>query len=123
MAINGNNILILVDGSVVAGTKSNEAQVESDAIEVASPTNGIWAAYIPGRRNWSVTSNCLILSFTDIKRVLRVGASVSIRILGRGQSSNLIGTAIVQNCSFQFIRGNLATGSFSFKGNGPLTEE
>ena len=37
MAINGNNILILVDGSVVAGTKSNEAQVECDAIEVASP--------------------------------------------------------------------------------------
>jgi predicted secreted protein len=123
MAINGNNILIMVDGAAIAGTKSNEMQVGAEMIEIASPTNGDWSAFISGRKEWSVTSNWLVTAVPDIKRALRIGATVTIRIIGRGQTKGLAGTAIVQKCAQQYVRGNLASGSFSFQGSGPLVEE
>ena len=46
MATNGNNVLIYVDGSLVAGTRSDEVQTDGGLIEISSPDTGAWAAFI-----------------------------------------------------------------------------
>ena len=122
-AINGNNILIYVDGAVVAGTRSNEVQTNRELIEIASPTSGEWRQFIEGRKDWGFTITWLVSSHTDIQQLLLAAGMVTVRIVGRGESLGLTGTAIVQTCRMTFTRGNLAQGVLQIKGSGPLTQE
>ena len=123
MAINGNNILIYIDGAAVAGTKSNEVQSNRELIEIASPTSGEWREFIAGRKDWGFTISWLVSSHQDIEQLLLNAGVVTVRIVGRGQSLGLTGKAIVQTCRMTFTRGNLAQGSLQLKGSGPLTQE
>ena len=123
MAINGNNILIYIDGAAVAGTKSNEVQSNRELIEIASPTSGEWREFITGRKDWGFTISWLVSSHADIQQLLLNAGVVTVRIVGRGQSLGLTGKAIVQTCRMTFTRGNLAQGSLQLKGSGPLTQE
>lgn len=123
MAINGNNILIYVGGSLVAGTRSNEIQSNRELIEIASPSSGDWREYIAGRKDWGFSINWLLTSHTDIEQLLLSAGVVTVRILGRGQSTGLTGSAIVQSCKMTLTRGNLANGGLQLKGTGPLTQE
>ena len=123
MAINGNNILIYIDGAAVAGTKSNEVQSNRELIEIASPTSGEWREFITGRKDWGFTISWLVSSHADIQQLLLSAGVVTVRIVGRGQSLGLTGRAIVQSCKMTFTRGNLAQGSLQLKGSGPLTTE
>lgn len=123
MAINGNNILIYVGGSLVAGTRSDEIQTDAGLIEISSPDTGDWAAYIAGRKTWAFSQSWLLPAAADISRLLQVGTTVTIRILGRGASKGLTGQAIVKACKITNTRGNISNGSFAFQGTGALTEE
>jgi predicted secreted protein len=123
MAINGNNVLIYIDGTVVAGTKSNEVQSNRELIEIASPSSGEWREFITGRKDWGFTISWLVSSHTDIQQLLLAAGTVTVRIVGRGETLGLTGSAIVQTCRMTFTRGNLAQGSLQLKGNGPLTQE
>ena len=123
MAINGNNILIYINGAAVAGTKSNEVQSNRELIEIASPTSGEWREFITGRKDWGFTISWLVSSHSDIQQLLLSAGVVTVRIVGRGQSLGLTGKAIVQTCRMTFTRGNLAQGSLQLKGSGPLTAE
>ena len=123
MAINGNNILIYVNGAAVAGTKSNEVQTNRELIEIASPTSGEWREFITGRKDWGFTVSWLVSSHADIEQLLLSAGVVTVRIVGRGETLGLTGSAIVQTCRMTFTRGNLAQGSLQLKGSGPLTQE
>ena len=122
-AINGNNILIYVNGAVVAGTRSNEVQTNRELIEIASPNSGEWREFLAGRKDWGFTVSWLVSSHSDIQQLLLNAGVVTVRIVGRGQDTGLTGSAIVSTCRMTFTRGNLAQGSLQLKGNGPLTAE
>jgi predicted secreted protein len=123
MAINGNNIIVLMGGVAIAGTKSDELQVDCKTIEIVSATDQAWAHYISGRKSWSLTVSWLVLANTDVRKALQVGSSVTIKFKGRGDTdaNGLQGSAIINKCKITAVRGNLAQGSFAFVGNGPLT--
>jgi predicted secreted protein len=123
MAILGNNIIVLMNGVAIAGTKSDEIQVDCETIEIASATDQGWTHHISGRKSWSLTVGWLLLANTDVRKALTVGSSVTIKIKGRGDTdaNGLQGSAIIRTCKITATRGNLATGSFAFVGNGPLT--
>ena len=123
MAIQGNNIIVLMNGTAIAGTKSDELQVDCETIEIASATDQGWTHYISGRKSWSLTVGWLVLANTDVRKALLVGSSVTIKFKGRNatDANGLQGSAIIKTCKITAIRGNLAQGSFSFVGNGPLT--
>ena len=122
MAIQGNNIIVLMNGQAIAGTKSDEIQVDCETIEIASATDQGWTHYISGRKSWSLTVGWLVLANTDVRKALLVGSSVTIKIKGRGESDSngLQGAAILKTVKVTAVRGNLANGSFAFVGNGPL---
>ena len=123
MAVLGNNIIVFMNGTAIAGTKSDEIQVESDTIEVASATNQDWVHRIAGRKSWSLNVGWLVLANQDVRKVLLADSVVTIKIKGRGasDSSGVTGSAILKTVKVTAVRGNLATGSFAFVGNGPLT--
>ena len=123
MAILGNNIIVLMNGQAIAGTKSDELSVDSETIEIASATDQGWTHHISGRKSWSLTVGWLLLANTDVRKVLLAGSVVTIKIKGRGDTdaNGLQGSAIISKAKITAIRGNLATGSFAFVGNGPLT--
>ena len=121
MAVLGNNVIVYMNGTAIAGTKSDELQVESDTISVASATDQAWEHVIAGRKKWSLTVGWLVLANDDVRKVLLAGSAVTIKIKGRGaaDSSGVTGSAILKTCKISAVRGNLATGSFAFVGNGP----
>ena len=123
MAVLGNNVIVYMNGTAIAGTKSDELQVDCDTISVASATDQDWEHIIAGRKKWSLNVGWLVLANTDVRKVLLAGSSVTIKIKGRGaaDSSGVTGAAILKTCKISAVRGNLATGSFAFVGNGPLT--
>ena len=123
MAINGNNIIITVDGHAVAGTRSNEIKCESEIIEISSSSNQSWKTVIAGRRSWSFSVGFLVLANSRVRQLISVGSKYSVIIKERNASSSeqVSGEAIMKTCTIQATRGNLATGSFSFTGTGPLT--
>ena len=123
MATNGNNVLIYVDGSLVAGTRSDEVQSGCETIEIANPSSGDWRQFIVGRKEWSISQSWLLPAASDLGRLLQVGTTVTIRILGRGESLGLTGQAIVKTCKITNTRGNISNGSFAFQGTGALVEE
>lgn len=122
MAILGNNIIVLMGGTAIAGTKSDELQVDCETIEIASATDQGWTHYLAGRKSWSLTVGFLLLANSDIRNVLNNGSNVTLIIKGRNDNSNtLTGNAIMRTQKLTFTQGNLAQGSIQFIGNGPLT--
>lgn len=123
--MNGNNILIYSDGAVIAGTRSNEVQVETESIEISSPTSGQWREYTTGRSGWSVNVNYLVAAGTDVAALLTTGTTYDIVIVTRSGSTvtqRLQGTAMLKTCRITATRGNLIQGTFSFLGHGELAE-
>lgn len=127
MAQNGNNIIVQTySGSswvAIAATKSDELQAEADMIEKASATQQSWKEYIPGRKGWSLNVSWLVTDVDDIQKVLQVGTRVQLRIGSRSNPAwyNVTGYAYVKTCKVTMTRGNIATGSFSFIGDGALS--
>jgi len=122
MAQLGNNILVYLNGTAIAGTKSNEIQTECDMIEVTNQNSAQWRQYLAGRKNWSVSTGFLVLAGADIKKLLNVGTTYTLRFRDRAGSNIIEGQAILKTCKISATRGNLATGAFSFQGSGELAE-
>ena len=99
MAIQGNNIIVLMNGQAIAGTKSDELQVDCETIEIASADEQDWTRRIAGRKSWQLTTNWLVTEVADIEKVLTVGSRVRLHIGARGgytgAAGGLTGYAIV----------------------------
>ena len=131
MAKNGNDILVLVGGTAIAAATTSEPESEVAMIETASPTQGDWCEYVAGRKKWSISVGCLVLSTsalhtvnqTGIQDLLAVGTKVTLLIKERNtvDSTGLTGQAWVRVCRQTYTRGNLVKGSFVFQGSGPLS--
>ena len=119
--MNGNNILVVLNNTPIAGTKSNEIQTDCDIIEISSPTVGDWKTYMAGRKDWSINTSFLVSSASDIQKLLTVGTSYTIVIRDRNSTSSVTGTAILKTCRISATRGSLVQGQFSFKGSGALS--
>jgi predicted secreted protein len=123
MAKTGNYIIVYRDNTVIAGVKSNDISTSADTEEVASSTSGDRKEYIAGRKDWSLSVNYLLLADADMLELLNVGTTYTLKIGGRSASNanTLTGDAIMTDCRISAINGNLAQGSFTFKGTGALT--
>jgi len=68
--LQGKNLMILVDGSVIAGSKSCTVDVDADSLKVASPTDGEWEHVLPGRKSWSISTSHLMPSVLGPKPLI-----------------------------------------------------
>lgn len=123
MAINGNNLFIAQGSSSttpIAGTRSNEIQVDGELIEISSPTQGQWREYVAGRKEWNVGVSWLVLAYNDVTKLLGVGSAFTLTFRDR-TNVYLTGRAILTNCKITASRGALVQGSFQFKGISALS--
>lgn len=120
--IHGRKLIVKVGGTAIAGAKSCELSIKGDQIEVASPTTGTWRDFIAGRKEWSVTCGHLIpASGTPLKsNAAMVNTVVTLTIETDMTGDTLTGQAIVETWKASGTVGNLATGTFQFRGKGAL---
>ena len=60
MILQGKNLIISANGSVIAAAKSCTLNVDCEKIKVSSPTDGQWEHVIAGMKSWSVSTSHLI---------------------------------------------------------------
>ena len=127
MAVNGNNIVIMVQNGqnweAIAATKSDRIQVNGEMIEINDPDSGQWRKFLMGKLSWALSIGWLVTQAADLRKVLMVGSRVKVRI---GQSTfsastGLEGYAYIQQCECGATINSLATGAFVLQGDGALT--
>ncbi len=133
MILQGKNLIVKANGDVIAAAKSCTLNIESEIIEVSSPTDGQWKHIIAGMKSWSVSTTHLLKMEQIIDRPLHgyldhIGQSFTLQLelndvtIGGFPVTEIItGTAICRSSQITATKGNLAQGSFKFQGNGPLS--
>ena len=119
----GKDIIVILSqgGTALASTsiRSQDIQTSCATIEKASSTQQDWEEHIAGRKSWNLTVNYLVLSSAKVNDLLYVGQTFDVR-MDIGETTYLVGKAIMNQVKQTATIGNLAQGSFSLKGSGPL---
>ena len=110
-----------MNGTAIAGTKSNQLKTDCQMIEIANPSSGEWQQFMAGRKNWSVQTSFLVTAVADIRKLLTIGTTVTLVFRDRSNTSSVSGQAIVKSCTIESTRGSLAHGDFAFQGTGELS--
>ena len=123
--MNGNNIIVLMDGVAIAAAKSCTITKKVEAIETANSASGRAKSYIPGLREWSVSVRALVTSMPDF--FVNPGQSVRLSIAvrdnyGEYTTDRVTGTAIIESAKITGTVGNLATAEVKFLGTGELAK-
>lgn len=121
--MNGNNIIVLMDGVAIAAAKSCTITKRVEAIETGNSVDGRAKSYIPGLREWSVSVRALVTSMPDF--FANPGQTVSLSIAvrhnnGEYTADRVTGTAIIESAKITGTVGNLATAEVKFLGTGAL---
>ena len=120
----GKDIIVILsqNGTPMASTriKSDDIQTRADTIEKASSTQQQWREYIAGRKEWTLTTNYLVLAAAKLTDVLLVGQSFDITVRHISENVTLTGQAILTDAKQKHTVNSLCQGSFTFRGNGPL---
>ena len=119
MHLQGNNLIIYVDGVAVAAAKSCTVTMEVGSIDTAG--SGRTKASMPTVKDWSVKTSVLV---TSLKGPFALNGKVSLSVAvvdgGEPTTDRMTGEAIVTSANVSAAVGNLVQGSFSFKGTGAL---
>ena len=119
MHLQGNNLLIYIDGVAVAAAKSCTVTMEVGSIDTAG--SGRTKASMPTVKDWSVKTSVLVTSLNG-HFALSGKVRISVAVVDGGEitTDRMTGEAIVTNANVSAAVGNLVQGSFSFKGTGAL---
>ena len=123
--IHGENLILAINGTPLAASKSCSLSKSSSFIEVAPPTAGDWEAFVPSKKAWSMSSDCLLGTMDAYKTLdaaWKAGTALTIRFFNTEYDENETGTAYIDSLNLDASKGNLAKMSVSLKGSGPLTE-
>lgn len=119
MHLQGNNLIIYVDGVAVAAAKSCTVTMEVGSIDTAG--SGRTKASMPTVKDWSVKTSVLVTSLNG-HFALNGKVRLSVAVVDNGEitTDRMTGEAIVTNANVSAAVGNLVQGNFSFKGSGAL---
>ena len=123
--IHGENLILAINGSPLAASKSCNLSKSSSFIEVAPPTAGDWEAFVPSKKSWSMSSDCLLGTMDAYKTLdaaWKAGTALTIRFFNTEYDENETGTAYIDSLNLDASKGNLAKMSVSLKGSGALSD-
>ena len=123
--IHGENLILAINGTPLAASKTCSLSKSSSFIEVASPTDGAWESFVPSKKGWSMSSDCLLATmdaYKELDAAWKAGTALTIRFFNTEYDENETGTAYIDKLDLQCAKGNLAKMSVSLRGSGPLTE-
>ena len=123
--IHGEDLILALNGTALAASKSCNLDKSQSFIDVSDPTDGRWEACVPQKLAWSLSSDCL-LGTMDAYKTLNVawkaGTALTVRFFDTEYNDNETGTVYIEKLSLSASKGNLAKMSVSLKGSGPLSD-
>jgi len=120
----GKNLILAINGTALAASKSCTVSKSQSFIEVASPTDGQWESFIPQRKGWKISASCLIGTmdaYKSLDQSWKNGTALTIRFYDPEFNENETGTAYIENLELQANIGNIAQMTVSLKGSGALS--
>ena len=119
----GRNVFIYKNGSgttpVIAAAKSCTINIKYDLIEKASSTQGTAKEYTYGRYEWDLTVDHLVVSSSEFEGLtLAGGARLLISVVINNVRKK--GYVLCPQAGLSAPVSGLATGSVTFKGDGPF---
>lgn len=123
--IHGENLILAINGTPLAASKSCNLSKSSSFIEVAPPTAGDWEAFVPSKKGWSISSDCLLATMDAYKTLdaaWKAGTALTIRFFNTEYGENETGTAYIDSLNLDASKGSLAKMSVSLKGSGELSD-
>ena len=119
----GRNVFIYSGASgttpVIAAAKSCTINIKYDLIEKASSTQGTAKEYTYGRYEWDLTVDHLVVSSNEFQGLsLAGGARLLISVVINGVRKK--GYVLCPQAGLSAPVSGLATGSVTFKGDGPF---
>lgn len=123
MLVNGKNLALYIDDTLVALSKSCNVDITADMIEVSSLLHGRAKSFIAGKYSWQITTDNLVKVSDEIyyslSEKLKKGTRVYIRVTMPG-SAVQGGYAYVQSLRLSGAVGSMATYSVTLAGDGEL---
>ena len=123
--IHGENLIVAINGTPLAASKSCNVSKAQSFLEVAAPTAGRWESFAPKTLGWKITADCLMGTMDAYKTLdaaWKAGTALTIRFYDTEYNENETGTAYIENLDLVATKGSLAKMSVSLKGSGPLSE-
>lgn len=123
----GRDLIVAVDDRAIAAAKSCQVRIRCEAIEVSSPTRGRGREYRAGRMEWEVSVGTLVTAIAASASMVGKAVTVAFGIRDEANADSIdadervSGRAIVTEWDSSGAVGNIATGSFKFRGNGELS--
>ena len=120
----GRQLILAFGRAVVASSVTCEVEMQTDTIEVASPTSGVFRDYIPSLCDWSVSTSGLIKSTQqqyDLFELWRNRAKLRVNYYDTEMRMVRSGYAIITNLRESAPNRSIPTYSISLQGCGELT--
>lgn len=120
----GRQLILAFGRAVVASSVTCEVDMQTDTIEVASPTSGVFRDYIASLCDWSISTSGLIKSAQqqyDLFELWRNRAKLRINYYDTEMRMVRSGYAIITNLRESAPNRSIPTYSISLQGCGELT--
>ena len=119
----GRQLILAFGRAVVASSVTCEVDMQTDTIEVASPTSGVFRDYIPSLCGWSISTSGLIKSASqqyDLFELWRNRAKLRVNYYDAEMRMVRSGYAIITNLRESAPNRSIPTYSISLQGCGEL---
>lgn len=119
----GRQLILAFGRAVVASSVTCEVDMQTDTIEVASPTSGVFRDYIPSLCGWSISTSGLIKSASqqyDMFELWRNRAKLRVNYYDTEMRVVRSGYAIITNLRESAPNRSIPTYSISLQGCGEL---
>ena len=120
----GRQLILAFGGAVVASSVTCEVDMQTDTIEVASPTSGVFRDYIASLCGWSISTSGLIKSTQqqyDLFELWRNRTKLRVNYYDTEMRMVRSGYAIITNLRESAPNRSIPTYSISLQGCGELT--
>ena len=92
----GKNLILAIGNTPLAASKSCRVSKSKSFIEVASPTASAWESFIPSKKGWSMSADCLIgtmEAYKTLDAAWKNDTALTIRFYNTEYDENETGTA------------------------------
>ena len=124
--IDGNNLLIYVQGSAVACTTSASLSMSMSSIDTTCKDSGGWASSIAGLKNWELSGEGLTefdatYGFNDLVTIWKAGTEITVRFSTNVTGDKYFeGKGYITDLSEDAAMNDVTTYSFTIQGKDEL---
>ena len=124
-AVSGQSITLSIGGDLLAGSKNFTLSLNQATIDVTSRDDAFQAAFLAGRRDWTVDIDALYVHSDVAKKILltnaNTGAPSISAILTTADGATFTGSVIVTSLALAMPDEDAFTYTCSLQGTGALT--